>query len=176
MSKKKDLTGMVFGKLTVVKELYVQGSEWYWLCKCECGNEKKCRGSHLTHGDQVSCRMCNSIVFNDIVFSQDGHGYYKNRKVGQLHVYVYEQHYKCSILSGYVVHHKDGNKANNDPTNLELMSRSEHLRLHNTGKMRTKEHSENIAIKLRGKKHTEEHKRKIGESSKQAWILRKMGG
>lgn len=29
------------------------------------------------------------------------------------------------------VHHKDGNKLNNDPNNLELMSRSEHSRLHN---------------------------------------------
>ena len=28
------------------------------------------------------------------------------------------------------VHHKDGNKHNNDPTNLEIMSAEDHLRLH----------------------------------------------
>lgn len=30
----------------------------------------------------------------------------------------------------YVVHHKDRNKLNNDPSNLEIMLRSEHTRLH----------------------------------------------
>lgn len=29
-----------------------------------------------------------------------------------------------------VVHHIDGNKLNNDPTNLKVMTRSEHVRLH----------------------------------------------
>lgn len=29
------------------------------------------------------------------------------------------------------VHHKDGNKLNNDPTNLEIMTKSQHVRLHN---------------------------------------------
>ncbi len=35
------------------------------------------------------------------------------------------------LLSDEHVHHKDGNVLNNDPGNLELVSNSEHRRLHN---------------------------------------------
>ena len=34
------------------------------------------------------------------------------------------------LQPGEVVHHKDGNKLNNDPSNLEIMSATEHKRLH----------------------------------------------
>ena len=34
------------------------------------------------------------------------------------------------LQPGEVVHHKDGNKLNNDPGNLEIMSATEHKRLH----------------------------------------------
>lgn len=33
---------------------------------------------------------------------------------------------------GEVVHHKDGNKLNNSPDNLQVMSRSDHSKLHAT--------------------------------------------
>ena len=34
------------------------------------------------------------------------------------------------LKANEVVHHKDGNKGNNDPANLEVLTRSEHARLH----------------------------------------------
>ena len=34
------------------------------------------------------------------------------------------------MTSSDVVHHKDGNILNNDPDNLEIMSRTEHARMH----------------------------------------------
>lgn len=34
------------------------------------------------------------------------------------------------LAPGEIVHHKDGNKRNNDPANLEVMTQSEHCRLH----------------------------------------------
>ncbi|ATW59337.1 dCTP deaminase [Aphanizomenon phage vB_AphaS-CL131] len=34
-------------------------------------------------------------------------------------------------LKGYNIHHKDGNKENNHPSNLELISHSEHTKIHN---------------------------------------------
>lgn len=37
-----------------------------------------------------------------------------------------------------VVHHKDGNKSNNAPANLEVMSQSEHVRLHLDGMHRAR--------------------------------------
>jgi hypothetical protein len=35
------------------------------------------------------------------------------------------------IPPGYIVHHRDGNKRNNHPRNLELLSLNEHMRRHN---------------------------------------------
>ena len=39
---------------------------------------------------------------------------------------------KCGF--NMVVHHIDGDKANNDPSNLQIMTRSEHSRLHGLGR------------------------------------------
>jgi hypothetical protein len=49
------------------------------------------------------------------------------------HRVIYEQHFG-SIPKGWVVHHKDEDKGNNDPSNLEAMPRKEHQRLHATGR------------------------------------------
>lgn len=49
----------------------------------------------------------------------------------QEHNLVYAQtHGLTEIPAGHVVHHKDGNKLNNEPENLELMTRAEHARHH----------------------------------------------
>lgn len=36
----EDLTGKKYGKLTVIKFIERKDTSYYWLCKCECGNEK----------------------------------------------------------------------------------------------------------------------------------------
>lgn len=53
MAKVKDLTGMKFGKLTVVKRvedhIFPSGRrKSKWLCKCDCGNEVTVIGTNLT--------------------------------------------------------------------------------------------------------------------------------
>lgn len=55
-----------------------------------------------------------------------GHGDRTNLE----HRYVMEQHLKRRLGSNEVVHHKDEDKTNNELSNLEVMSRSEHNRLH----------------------------------------------
>jgi len=50
----KDLTGRRFGKLVVVRLDHVKRMS-YWFCKCDCGNEKVIRGTHLTYGKVKSC-------------------------------------------------------------------------------------------------------------------------
>lgn len=46
-----DLTGKTFGKLTVIKKVprpeNLKSAGAYWLCKCECGNEKIILGKSL---------------------------------------------------------------------------------------------------------------------------------
>lgn len=55
----KDLTGCVFGRLTVIKraEDYVfnGGKEPQWLCLCSCGKQTVVKGSSLRSGKTQSC-------------------------------------------------------------------------------------------------------------------------
>lgn len=46
------------------------------------------------------------------------------------HRYVMEQHLSRKLRSDEIIHHKDGNKMNNDISNLEIMTRAEHARHH----------------------------------------------
>ena len=54
-----DLSGRVFGKLTVIEKVDSAFSGIYWRCRCECGREQDVRGSHLTGGKEccISCAM-----------------------------------------------------------------------------------------------------------------------
>lgn len=70
-------------------------------------------------------------IFNDIEFIPDTKGYY--REVGNfknlMHRYVWEYH-NGKIPSGYEIHHIDFDRSNNDISNLQLVSRSEHRKIH----------------------------------------------
>lgn len=53
--KKFDFTGKKFNRITVIKyEKTVKGSS-YWLCLCDCGNEKIIIGRNLKKGHTKSC-------------------------------------------------------------------------------------------------------------------------
>ena len=67
MKEKKrteDLTGRVFGRLTVVERVEDSVApsgrkNVMWKCRCECGNEIVARGSHLRNGSTKSCGCLN---------------------------------------------------------------------------------------------------------------------
>lgn len=62
MRKAYDLTGQVFGRLTVISHAGTKGEgkqrSNLWLCKCECGNEKTTLASSLKQG---SCKSCGCL-------------------------------------------------------------------------------------------------------------------
>lgn len=60
-----------------------------------------------------------------------------------LHRLIYQDYYKVTVMDYAVVHHIDGNPLNNNITNLTLLSRSEHTKLHKKGKPQTQEHINN---------------------------------
>lgn len=60
MGKFKDLTGLRFGKLTVLEQT---GHDKYkkilWKCMCDCGNETITHGRDLTNGH---CKSCGCLL------------------------------------------------------------------------------------------------------------------
>lgn len=51
-----DLTGLKFGKLTVVEKTGLKkNGSFEWLCICDCGNEKKVITPSLRNGNTKSC-------------------------------------------------------------------------------------------------------------------------
>ena len=41
--KKRDLTGLRYGRLVVMEEAHLDRAGVFWKCKCDCGNEKVSR-------------------------------------------------------------------------------------------------------------------------------------
>lgn len=55
MSNIKDLSGMTFGKLSVLSYAGSTGGRATWRCKCECGNTCEVKGKYLLNGGTKSC-------------------------------------------------------------------------------------------------------------------------
>ncbi len=53
--KAEDLTGRVFGRLTVVSRAENRGGRVCWNCRCSCGQEKVVRARDLKSGTVKSC-------------------------------------------------------------------------------------------------------------------------
>lgn len=61
MPKALDITNQRFGKLVAVSKAASKSGKTYWLCKCDCGNEKEIQTSHLTDGRTKSCGCSKEI-------------------------------------------------------------------------------------------------------------------
>jgi len=59
--KRIDMLGRRFGRLVVLRFARTGGKNWdlYWLCRCDCGQEKEINGQHLRSGHVISCRCAN---------------------------------------------------------------------------------------------------------------------
>jgi hypothetical protein len=71
MSKFKDLTGLKFGRLMVIKRAENCGHHTRWLCKCDCGNETISHTTSLTSGRTKSCGCKNK---EDLLSAVTTHG------------------------------------------------------------------------------------------------------
>jgi len=86
-----DMTGMKYGKLTVIKNVGNNDNygHAYWECLCECGNKKIIRGGSIRSGETKSCgclykdRMCsvhNRKPYGEAAFNRLYFGYKRNAK------------------------------------------------------------------------------------------------
>ena len=77
MRKKIDLTGQVFGRLTVLCENgRSKDGHSFWSCKCQCGSEVTVRGDSLRNGHTTSCGCYNR---EHTAKCNTTHGMYKSR-------------------------------------------------------------------------------------------------
>ena len=113
-------------------------------------------GSHKKNDDHISIELCC-----------DG----KVKSIG-LHCLIYQI---CvgEIPVGYCVHHIDNNPLNNNPNNLTVISREEHMSLHHKGKVVSESTREKLSkthkgrpSTFKGKHHSEESRRKLSESNR----------
>jgi hypothetical protein len=60
MSKRIDITGNKYGKLTAVTELPkdLNGKEHKWVFLCDCGESYIARKSHIVCGEMTCCKSC----------------------------------------------------------------------------------------------------------------------
>lgn len=74
----------------------------------------------------------------------------------RLHRLIYEEEYG-KIPDGCIIHHIDGDKLNNDISNLTVMTPSEHTILHHTGRKRSDESKRKMSEARIGKYCGENH-------------------
>lgn len=60
MSRRLDLTGKTFGRLTVSGFGHVRGQRTIWRCVCSCGNLIEVIGKNLANGNTSSCGCLHS--------------------------------------------------------------------------------------------------------------------
>ena len=83
--------------------------------------------------------------FDGITYKQDKNGHF-----GRIHRAVYH-YYFGDIPEGYEIHHIDENKANNDISNLVMMTKSEHRSFHSQSEKKTSYICENCGKEYESK-------------------------
>ena len=121
----------------------------YCITKCsECGKDVWVRWD-LAQNKDLSAEnfVCNSCIHSTTAKKylhtkeaedKAAQSRYKNcnecryhKKNGKYeHRAIMEEHIGRKLSKNEIVHHKDGNKHNNDIDNLQVMSRQEHSRMH----------------------------------------------
>lgn len=61
-SRKKDLSGQKFGRLTAIETKKKYRHSYLWVCICDCGNKTSVPIGHLMSGHTKSCGNCQNRV------------------------------------------------------------------------------------------------------------------
>lgn len=143
-----DITGEKYGMLTVVRRAEATGKLTSWHCLCDCGKSaivstksirnggtRSCGCLHIKHAMEHVKRNTRLVGFKRV---KKGNGHIlvktENGFVFE-HVDIMEKMLGRKLAEGEVVHHKDHDKLNNDPSNLVLMTNGEHTAMHSTGRV-----------------------------------------
>lgn len=119
-----DLTGQVFGKLTVVEFAGYRKRDdgrnrAYWTCECRCGNTIEINSRNLMSGNSACCGNCNPINIGDkfgklVVIKSAGYGILPDGSKKKL--------WLCKCECGNITKIRDNNLKNNHPKSCGCVS------------------------------------------------------
>lgn len=116
-----NLLGRTFGRLTVIARDTTSHSSGhaYWICECECGNQKSISAKHLKDGSTKSCgcllkergaKMCRA-KFNDLTNQQFGQLIVHSRYINDADKHTYWNcecscGNQCIVRADYLLSHQ----------------------------------------------------------------------
>ena len=124
--------------MTLSKDAILKRKTEFKPCECGCGTTIPVLTSsgdpaRFKRGHNPTIRPTNGRSIDSdgyvTLWKPDHHRTQSNGRVYE-HIDVWERTHKASLLIWGIVHHKDHNKQNNEPSNLEAMMRSEHIQIH----------------------------------------------
>ena len=64
LHNKEDMIGLRFNKWTVLEfsHKHERSGNWYYLCRCDCGNTGIVKGTSLRKGGSKQCKQCSGKV------------------------------------------------------------------------------------------------------------------
>jgi HNH endonuclease len=114
-----------------------------------------------------------TVEHKNKIYRKYKNGYYSRIERVHFHRVIWEENYG-EIPVGFCIHHKDGNKENNNITNLECISRKHHAKLHweSGGEIRKEKVRENIKkaqlwrSTKEGREYSAAHHKKLWKKAK----------
>jgi endogenous inhibitor of DNA gyrase (YacG/DUF329 family) len=101
-----------------------------------CGKEIRRNAIHLRGKQRPACsQKCRGILLrtSDDYLAIDYKDKKGKRRSSSEHRRVMEKHLGRRLKKSEIVHHKDENRRNNAVSNLQVMTRAEHMRIHAKG-------------------------------------------